>query len=40
LPPGAKGDEAVAAYKDGVLTITVQVSEPHKGALTIPVRKE
>lgn len=38
LPAGAKGDEAIAEYKDGVLTITVPVPEAKAGARTIPVR--
>ncbi|WP_155056045.1 Hsp20/alpha crystallin family protein [Streptomyces blattellae] len=37
LPAGAKGDEAAAEYKDGVLTITVPVPEKEAGR-TIPVR--
>jgi HSP20 family molecular chaperone IbpA len=39
LPAGAKGGEAVAEYKDGVLTITVPVAEEAKEATTIPVRR-
>ncbi|MCX4672994.1 Hsp20/alpha crystallin family protein [Streptomyces sp. NBC_01381] len=38
LPAGAKGDEATAEYKDGVLTITVPVPETKTGTRTIPVR--
>jgi len=38
LPAGAKGDEATAEYKDGVLTITVPVPEEKAGTRTIPVR--
>ncbi|WP_169801943.1 Hsp20/alpha crystallin family protein [Streptomyces phaeochromogenes] len=38
LPAGAKGDEATADYKDGVLTITVPVPETKAGIRTIPVR--
>ena len=38
LPAGAKGDEATADYKDGVLTITVPVPEEKAGSRTIPVR--
>ncbi|QNP68303.1 Hsp20 family protein [Streptomyces roseirectus] len=38
LPLGAKGDEATAAYKDGVLTITVPVPQEKTGARTIQVR--
>ncbi|HEY8983225.1 MAG TPA: Hsp20/alpha crystallin family protein [Streptomyces sp.] len=38
LPLGAKGDDATAAYKDGVLTITVPVPEEKTGTRTIPVR--
>jgi HSP20 family molecular chaperone IbpA len=38
LPAGAKGDEATAEYKDGVLTITVPVPEAKTGTRTIPVR--
>ena len=38
LPAGAKGDEATAEYKDGVLTITVPVPEVKTGTRTIPVR--
>ncbi|MEU1473939.1 Hsp20/alpha crystallin family protein [Streptomyces sp. NPDC001668] len=38
LPAGAQGDEAAAAYKDGVLTITVPVPETKTGTLTIPVQ--
>ncbi|MEU9383984.1 Hsp20/alpha crystallin family protein [Streptomyces sp. NPDC048279] len=39
LPSGAKGDEATAQYKDGVLTITVPVPEEKAGTRTIPVRR-
>ncbi|MEV5845266.1 Hsp20/alpha crystallin family protein [Streptomyces sp. NPDC051985] len=38
LPVGAKGDEATAQYKDGVLTITVPVPEEKAATRTIPVR--
>ncbi|MCW8376133.1 Hsp20/alpha crystallin family protein [Streptomyces justiciae] len=38
LPAGAKGGEATAAYKDGVLTITVPVPRAKSGTTTIPVR--
>jgi HSP20 family molecular chaperone IbpA len=38
LPAGAKGDEATAEYKDGVLTIAVPVPETKTGTRTIPVR--
>ncbi|MDF3147709.1 MULTISPECIES: Hsp20/alpha crystallin family protein [unclassified Streptomyces] len=38
LPAGAKGDEATADYKDGVLTIKVPVPEEKAGTRTIPVR--
>ncbi|MFE1248458.1 Hsp20/alpha crystallin family protein [Streptomyces sp. NPDC058766] len=38
LPAGAKGDEATAEYKDGVLTITVPVPEAKTGTRAIPVR--
>ncbi|WP_217549795.1 Hsp20 family protein [Streptomyces sp. GbtcB6] len=40
LPAGARGDEAAAAYKDGVLTVTVPVPVPEEktGTRTIPVR--
>ncbi|MFD5256345.1 Hsp20/alpha crystallin family protein [Streptomyces bobili] len=38
LPAGAKGDEATAEYKDGVLTITVPVPEEKTGTRTILVR--
>ncbi|MFJ9566205.1 Hsp20/alpha crystallin family protein [Streptomyces fuscichromogenes] len=38
LPVGAKGDEATARYKDGVLTITVPVPEEKAATRTIPVR--
>jgi len=38
LPAGAKGDEATADYKDGVLTITVPAPEAKTGTRTIPVR--
>ncbi|MCD9874785.1 Hsp20/alpha crystallin family protein [Streptomyces guryensis] len=39
LPAGAKGDEAGAEYKDGVLTVTIPVPEPKTGTRTIPVRQ-
>ncbi|WP_327341439.1 Hsp20/alpha crystallin family protein [Streptomyces europaeiscabiei] len=39
LPAAARGDEATAEYKDGVLTVTVPVPEEEQtGARTIPVR--
>ncbi|MFE2889564.1 Hsp20/alpha crystallin family protein [Streptomyces graminifolii] len=38
LPAGAQGEEATAAYKDGVLTITVPVPETKAGTRTIPVQ--
>ncbi|MEU6378768.1 Hsp20/alpha crystallin family protein [Streptomyces sp. NPDC046909] len=38
LPAGAKGDEASADYKDGVLTITVPLPETKTGTTTIKVR--
>ncbi|MEV0173538.1 Hsp20/alpha crystallin family protein [Streptomyces sp. NPDC050803] len=38
LPAGAKGEEATAEYKDGVLTITVPVPEKKTGTRTVPVR--
>ncbi|MEU7576060.1 Hsp20/alpha crystallin family protein [Streptomyces sp. NPDC041068] len=38
LPVGARGDEAVAEYKDGILTITVPVPEGKQATRTIPVR--
>ncbi|CAM5480442.1 hypothetical protein GCM10010329_29710 [Streptomyces spiroverticillatus] len=38
LPAGANGNDAAAAYKDGVLTITVPVPEAEAGTRTIPVR--
>ncbi|MDF3289578.1 Hsp20/alpha crystallin family protein [Streptomyces silvisoli] len=40
LPPGARPDNATADYKDGVLTITVPVSERAASATKIPVRHE
>ncbi|GAA2473675.1 Hsp20/alpha crystallin family protein [Streptomyces longisporus] len=39
LPAGAKGDEATAEYKDGVLTVTIPVPETKTGTKTIPVRQ-
>ena len=39
LPAGAKGDEAAAEYKDGVLTVTIPVPEAKTGTKTIPVRQ-
>jgi len=39
LPAGAKGDEASAEYRNGVLTITVPVPEKKSGTRTIPVRQ-
>ncbi|MGW6316517.1 MULTISPECIES: Hsp20/alpha crystallin family protein [unclassified Streptomyces] len=38
LPADARGDDATADYKDGVLTITVPVPETKTGTKTIPVR--
>ncbi|WJV46617.1 Hsp20/alpha crystallin family protein [Streptomyces flavofungini] len=38
LPAGARGDDATAAYKDGVLTITVPVPDTKTGTRTIHVR--
>ncbi|NBM18835.1 Hsp20/alpha crystallin family protein [Streptomyces sp. GC420] len=38
LPAGARGEEAAASYKDGVLTVTVPVSEATKESRTIEVR--
>ncbi|KOG86190.1 molecular chaperone Hsp20 [Streptomyces varsoviensis] len=38
LPVGARGDEATADYKDGVLTITIPLPETKTGTTTIPVR--
>ncbi|MFF1683394.1 Hsp20/alpha crystallin family protein [Streptomyces sp. NPDC058256] len=38
LPAGARGEEATAEYKDGVLTIAVPVPETKAGTRTIPVR--
>ncbi|WNZ06650.1 Hsp20/alpha crystallin family protein [Streptomyces sp. 11x1] len=38
LPAGARGDEATAEYKDGVLTVTVPVPETRTATRTIPVR--
>ncbi|MFF4733924.1 Hsp20/alpha crystallin family protein [Streptomyces mirabilis] len=37
LPAGAKGDEATAEYRDGVLTVSVPVPETKTGTRTIPV---
>lgn len=37
LPAGAKTDKATAAYKDGILTVTVPVPEVKTGARTIKV---
>jgi HSP20 family protein len=39
LPAGARGDDATATYKDGVLTVTVPVPETKTGTRTIPVRQ-
>ncbi|MER5600825.1 Hsp20/alpha crystallin family protein [Streptomyces sp. NPDC002265] len=39
LPSGAKGEEATAEYKDGVVTITVPVPEEKAGTRTIQVRR-
>ncbi|WP_406375530.1 Hsp20/alpha crystallin family protein [Streptomyces sp. NBC_00647] len=39
LPAGAKGEEATADYKDGVLTITVPAPEEKTGTRTIQVRR-
>ncbi|MFJ8632415.1 Hsp20/alpha crystallin family protein [Streptomyces sp. NPDC093568] len=38
LPAGARGEDATAEYKDGVLTITVPVPATKAGTRTIPVR--
>jgi len=38
LPAGARGEDATAEYKDGVLTITVPGPETKAGTRTIPVR--
>ncbi len=38
LPVGARGDDASADYKDGVLTITIPLPETKTGTTTIPVR--
>lgn len=38
LPAGARGDEATASYKDGVLTVSVPVPESGSGTKTIQVR--
>jgi HSP20 family protein len=40
LPPGARADDATAAYKDGVLTITVPVAERETATRKITVRHE
>ena len=39
LPAGAKGEEATAEYKDGVLTVTIPVPETKTATKTIPVRQ-
>ncbi|GGM21756.1 hypothetical protein GCM10010129_77640 [Streptomyces fumigatiscleroticus] len=39
LPAGARGEEASAEYKDGVLTITVPVPQERRGTRTVPVRQ-
>ncbi|MGH4032075.1 Hsp20/alpha crystallin family protein [Actinomycetota bacterium Odt1-20B] len=39
LPTGASADDATAAYKDGVLTITIPVPEAKTGTRTVPVRR-
>ncbi|WP_323178855.1 Hsp20/alpha crystallin family protein [Streptomyces sp. NBC_00568] len=39
LPAGARGEEATAEYKDGVLTITVPAPEEKTGTRTIQVRR-
>jgi HSP20 family protein len=38
LPAGAKGDDATAEYRHGILTITVPVQEAKADTRTIPVR--
>ncbi|MGW6268421.1 MULTISPECIES: Hsp20/alpha crystallin family protein [unclassified Streptomyces] len=38
LPAGARGDEASADYKDGILTVTVPVPEGKTASRAIPVR--
>ncbi|MFF4350053.1 Hsp20/alpha crystallin family protein [Streptomyces sp. NPDC001530] len=38
LPAEADGDKATAEYKDGVLTVTVPLSETKASTRTIPVR--
>ncbi|MER5301233.1 Hsp20/alpha crystallin family protein [Streptomyces lasiicapitis] len=38
LPAGARGDDATADYKDGVLTVEVPVPETKTGTRIIPVR--
>ncbi|MEI5525617.1 Hsp20/alpha crystallin family protein [Streptomyces brasiliscabiei] len=38
LPAGARGDEATAEYRDGVLTVAVPVPETKTATRTIPVR--
>ncbi|MGW6530366.1 Hsp20/alpha crystallin family protein [Streptomyces venezuelae] len=38
LPAGARGDEATADYKDGLLTVRVPVPEMKSGTRTIPVQ--
>ncbi|MFF3459537.1 Hsp20 family protein [Streptomyces sp. NPDC002730] len=38
MPAGARGDDATADLKDGVLTIPVPMPEPKSGTRTIPVR--
>ncbi|MEU1628790.1 Hsp20/alpha crystallin family protein [Streptomyces sp. NPDC020096] len=40
LPPGARADEAMASYKDGLLTITIPVSEQQARAKTITIKHE
>ncbi|MFD9637512.1 Hsp20/alpha crystallin family protein [Streptomyces violascens] len=39
LPAGAQGDETTAEYKDGVLTITVPLTNPKVSTRTITVRR-
>ncbi|MFC9426003.1 Hsp20/alpha crystallin family protein [Streptomyces sp. NPDC056987] len=40
LPPGARGEEATAAYKDGVLTVSVPVPGAETATRTIPVQHD
>ncbi|MFE3181762.1 Hsp20/alpha crystallin family protein [Streptomyces violascens] len=39
LPAGARGDEATAEYKDGVLTVRIPVPEPKASTRTITVQR-